>query len=579
MKLYSHLLVVLPVLLAFCAKQDSKDELARIGTSSITKQHLDAFNKVTRIYPSRPDENFPGKRTGVTFMVETEILAAKATPDLKNKLNAADDWQWKKRYYPAQYYLFNDLVEQMGFSESQLKTYYTAHKETFKDTIEAADSTKKDSIYTQSFESVKGQIASKLFLESNKPDSAFLKSLGDPLPEQEKINQQWLGFVRNNPPEFFMKKFYKEVTGKPFPDSISEYFGDGKMITTADFEVIKNWIPEERRDYYSQANGKKELVEWLLKWKLFSDYAQKTGFTKQASTKSILDWAWKVEVATEYVKTSLVPKLKNIDAVDTAMLKYAFSDDMGASNKPVDTSEFRGRIASVKNQNKAAAIDSMIYSFRKKVTVKFLQKDWRDEKDQSPAKLIAKADSLRDSAKSSDAEQIYNTLVNDFSFSPEGKRAIIELAKLQTERQAYYQAINNYKKYLLYGDDLSKLCNVFFMIGFIYDEYLDKPDLAEQSYKYVLKNLPGCELTDDAEFMMLHLGEPMSSIEELQAEALRQGRKVETTETAEPAAATTTAKPDSAAKVPADKAAAVKPAAKSAPDKAPAPTVKTAPAK
>ena len=66
-----------------------------------------------------------------------------------------------------------------------------------------------------------------------------------------------------------------------------------------------------------------------------------------------------------------------------------------------------------------------------------------------------------------------------------------------------------------------------FMIGFIYDEYLDKPEIAEANYKWVLKNAPGCELADDAEFMMLHLGEQMASVDELQAEVKRQGKKVE----------------------------------------------------
>jgi hypothetical protein len=67
------------------------------------------------------------------------------------------------------------------------------------------------------------------------------------------------------------------------------------------------------------------------------------------------------------------------------------------------------------------------------------------------------------------------------------------------------------------------------MIGFIYDEYQNKSDLAEANYKWVLKNTPDCELSDDAEFMTLHLGEPMNSVEELRAEARRQGRKVDTT--------------------------------------------------
>ena len=51
--------------------------------------------------------------------------------------------------------------------------------------------------------------------------------------------------------------------------------------------------------------------------------------------------------------------------------------------------------------------------------------------------------------------------------------------------------------------------------------------MAEVNYKWVLKNAPDCELTDDAEFMMLHLGEQMASVDELQAEVKRQGKKVE----------------------------------------------------
>ena len=68
------------------------------------------------------------------------------------------------------------------------------------------------------------------------------------------------------------------------------------------------------------------------------------------------------------------------------------------------------------------------------------------------------------------------------------------------------------------------------MIGFVYSEYLSKPELAEANYKWILKNTPECELADDAEFMCLHLGEPMIGVDELQAEAKRQGRKPEEAE-------------------------------------------------
>ena len=68
------------------------------------------------------------------------------------------------------------------------------------------------------------------------------------------------------------------------------------------------------------------------------------------------------------------------------------------------------------------------------------------------------------------------------------------------------------------------------MIGFVYSEYLSKPELAEANYKWILKNTPECELADDAEFMCLHLAEPMIGVDELQAEAKRQGRKPEEAE-------------------------------------------------
>jgi hypothetical protein len=52
--------------------------------------------------------------------------------------------------------------------------------------------------------------------------------------------------------------------------------------------------------------------------------------------------------------------------------------------------------------------------------------------------------------------------------------------------------------------------------------------MAEFNYKWVLKNAPGCGYADEAEFMMLHLGERTESAEELQAEAIRQGKNKKT---------------------------------------------------
>ena len=535
MKLYSQAIVGLSaVFLAFCAKQDAGDNLAQIGSTKITKQHYEAFNKVVRIFPSKPSDIFPGQRSPATFMTEVEVLSSKLPKDQKKKLVQSDDWSWKKRYYPAQFYIFDVLAPNLGFTDNELKGFYNSNKNLFVETFRPADTTKKDSTYTKPFDEVREKIITMMFCERNKPDSAFMNSAymksfpKDSLPPQSEIDDSWVNSVRKNPPLFFMKKFYKEDFGKAYPDSIDEIFGDGKVITPKDLDVILNWLPDDRRDNFTQGHGKKEMVEWLLKWKLFAERAEKSGYLKKnPHYKTGLDWALRIEYANAYVISELSTKVTPPAAPDSSNILFAYTDDLGYVNLKPDTSEINSRIRIYNQKKKTDQIDSMIYSVRKKAVIKYFQDELKDDKVIEPSKLIAKADSLRDSSKSDAAEQEYKKLVDNFGFTPEGKRATIELAKLLTERQSYYQAVGYYRNYLLHGDDKSKFCNVFFMIGFIYDEYLDKPGLAELNYKYILKNLKDCDLTDDAEFMMLHLGEPMSSIEELQAEALRQGRKID----------------------------------------------------
>jgi tetratricopeptide (TPR) repeat protein len=173
-------------------------------------------------------------------------------------------------------------------------------------------------------------------------------------------------------------------------------------------------------------------------------------------------------------------------------------------------------------------INKQIFDLRNKKHIVMLQRDYKDDMDGSPAVLSVHADSLRDTGRTDEAEAAYKTLSTSFAFTPEGIRACVELAKIQTEKQQYAQAIKNYRDYLVLSNDKSKRCNTFFMIGFIYDEYLNRPEDAAVNYRWVLKNTPDCELSDDAEFMSLHLGEAMNSVEELRAEAMRQGKKVDT---------------------------------------------------
>ena len=174
-----------------------------------------------------------------------------------------------------------------------------------------------------------------------------------------------------------MTRLYKEVTGAPYPDSLSDIFGEGKYITQADVDIIISWIPETRRHFYETPKQKRELVEWLVKWKLFSGYAEELGRSELPPVREAMDWAWKLNVAYCYVTTVIESALKSSITIDTAMMLYTLYDENGY-NKNVD---LLGNKMRIKTEDiMKMKVDSAIIALRQKYTITFLQNDWKDVK-------------------------------------------------------------------------------------------------------------------------------------------------------------------------------------------------------
>jgi tetratricopeptide (TPR) repeat protein len=524
MKKFS-ILVLLP-LLVLCSKQDKKDALAVVGKTSIDRTDYELFGKANKYYPTEFCDEFPAFRTTITHLVETQALFQKAGSSLKNSIKSSKDWYWKKNFYSAQIFMMDKLIPNMGATEDQIKNYYEANKENFKKTVQV-DSTRDSSFY-QPLDQVRDTIVQILFTKNYPPDSSFLSRIDK--EDSSRVNDIWFSSNKRNAPDFFLKVLFKEKYQKSYPDSIKEVYGDGKIITPEDREIILSWIKPQYRQQYENENGTKRLVEFLLQWKLFSEKANQVAFTSTPEFKKVMDWAWKLEVVNKYVKKELLPQADKGLTIDSSIVPYIIHDESNSIVANIDSSTLSNKISSLLNTQKKLKVDSLIYEIRKEKQVKFLQNDLKDYLDQDPVTLLRQADSLRDTGSVEEAQKIYTTLANDFRFSTEGKNALYELAKIQTERQSYTMAIENYRNFLLSCPDPKKKSITFFMIGFIYDEYMDKSELAEVNYKWVLNNDPECELADDAEFMMLHLGEPMNSVEELQAQTMRQNRKVESFE-------------------------------------------------
>ena len=544
-------IVLMLCLCSFCQNQDKKDIVATVDSFTLTKQNYNSFMEMRRLYPSYTGDYFPGDRQGTAYLLATMVLCDEPkAKSLAGKLKSGLNWEWKQRYFPAQQYLIKILDQNMGFTDKELEGYYKSHQNAYKVTMPrpapAPDTTKKagnpasvkdikkdmpkDTVIQRTFPEVKEQVIRSMFLAKYPaPDSMFKKH--DPKDtakvDSSAVRDRWLYSIKSNLPNFFMNKSYEQKYKHKLPDSLSQWYGKGKLITPEDMDVILHWLPESQRTVYNTPAGTMDLAKWLLKWKLFTEDAKKCGFSSSDDIKATIDWAWKTEVAMNYVNNEFVPAAKAAAKVDTAMCVYALWDERSAVTQK-DTAgvnrivtQYLKRIVSVK-------IDSMIYAMRKKHNINFLAAEYKDEQAGNPVTMAAHADSLRDTGNTAEASGIYRQLVTSFPFTPEGARSYTELAKVQTEKGEYSDAVKNYRDFLVMQNDKSKQCNTFFMIGFIYDEYLNKSDVAEANYKWVLKNTPECELADDAEFMTLHLGEPMNSVEELRAEAKRQGRKVDT---------------------------------------------------
>jgi len=547
-------LVLLISLISFCQKQDKKDIIATIDGWSLTKAEYNSFWEMRRLYPSYTGEFFPGERSIMTYLIATEIIYREgAARSNSTKIEQDLSWKWKKKYFPAQMYMQKVLDANFGFTDQEIEAYYKAHMNLYKDTIKvdvpvsgkkdslSSDSSKakkdsviqtvkRDSIYQKQLYEVRDQIIKTMFLAKYPPpESLYVKPAGDTSKvDSVEVENIWIYRVRTRLVNFFMEKLYEEKFKQKFPDSLKEWYGKGKIINEDDMNVIMSWLSESQRAIYNTDAGRADLAKWLLKWKLFSEKAKECGFADREDVKNVLNWAWKVEIATYYVNNELVPKAKKGIQIDTQMCVYAMWDERGSVTAK-DSAGVNREVTRYLNKAIYNKIDSMIYAKRQNHKIKILLSEYKDEQSGEPKAIIAKADSLRDTGNTAEAASYYRTLVSSFPFTKEGKRAYSELAKVQTDRGEYSDAIKNYRDFLILGNDPSKYCNTFFMIGFIYDEYQNKHDLAEVNYKWVLKNDPECDLADDAEFMIQHLGEPMISIEEIRAEAIRQGRKIDTT--------------------------------------------------
>ena len=533
---------------AFLVCQNSgraKDPVVKVGKVTLNSEALETFRNVARIYPAPLPHYFPGQRQPATIMAECEAVYQYAKPDsIRAAIMSSPDWKWKERYFKASFF-FNLLGDNLGFTDSELEAFHKKNPEAFR--VETRTEAGQDTNYIPAFDAIKRQVADRLFCERYRPDSAFTAKLGEHSYENDSamVLNHWIYSARSNPADFYMRRFFTEQTGGTYTDDVMQIYGEGKPIVSEDIDVARSWVPESRRNMRME-----DLIEWLYKWKVFSEHAEKMGLLSGPGYSGVIHWAMRVEYASVYLRDKVLPNLPapgEVTALDISLAELAVFDQSGSA-VALTKQRVQTELDNIAKTRINAAVDSVIYGIRKSVKITWLKNEVKDERSSSPAALIARADSLRDAAADTttepeaavkilgEAEGLYNTIATDFAFAAEGRRATGELAKMMVDRYTtsagqekflLMPAIGFYRKGQILDPEEENLCNSSFMIGFTYDEHMKNPALAEANYKWILRNTPNCTLTPDAEFMILHLGEPMTTIEEIRGQSLRQGRKVD----------------------------------------------------
>jgi len=492
-----------------------KDVCATVGSAQISTLDFAVVSAIDRFYPSVHDTFKLAHSDPVYNTIATEALYQSNRWNPGNiRLWFSKDWKVKKMFYLAQVYELDILQRNCGYTDAELNAYYESHKNDFKRaTVNVQNGAPCTTLVLQPFDSIHAAVAGKMFLEKFVYDSTTFNLKNPSLFE---------AFRENDYKNYFMKKFYKAKYGTKLPDHLIDVLKQPGLIDTSELAVVFSW-----QSLQNQTGLRKDpqmMIRAYLQWKLFCENAKISGYADGTVAKSILSWAWKTEVVKHALQKRMSPMPEKSLGIDTAMVRFAYMD---AHSGAGDSAGFREFIAQTILTKKTEIIDSIAYKACCDHTVRIVKKDIPDDNFRNPAQLLHNADSLRDAGNIAQAQGQYNLLVSHFVFTKEGKTALVELAKILIEQESYGDAIANYRHFLEFNADPAKRSGIMFAIGFLYANNFQRPDLAEANLKWILRNYPSFESIADVESLLQHLGEPMTCIEDIQAEARRQGRNID----------------------------------------------------
>ncbi len=500
-----------------CSKKaEVKSEpFLKIGGKTYSLTEFKSFSNMQFNHPDLAREGFfPGDRYAQTLFIETELLFSEAKKYKAQVVNGKE-WDWKQEFLLGQYFSRNVLRTNLGSTDDELKKYFKANKG--KILFEGNNS---DTSFAGNFP----KIIIRRFNELYPPTEEFKKV--NATASEEQLMKFWKDQQLKEPITFFRNTYYKEYYKKDYPADYNEFYGDGKEITPEDLSIITKWLPISSREKLERGETTSEIINYLMTWKLFSRKAKEMGITSEDEYTRQSKWFDKYEVVRYYLNNILSTKMSvDRSSINPEIAQFALWDQKGRTEQSESDTLLLNRILDETVKMKSDAIlFKHIYNIRTKKKVSIIHPDYKDELEKSSERVLFEADSLYGAANKEMAKNLYRQLIKNYSFSKEGVEAQRAMGMIDSDEGSYSSAIRYYRNYLLLSEPNDEWCKVFFMIAYAYGENLSNINLAAANYRWVLKNRPDCDFADDAEFMYLHLGEPINDVDEMVHENARQGR-------------------------------------------------------
>jgi hypothetical protein len=281
---------------------------AVVGSDTLTRDDFLFFRDMIMMYP--------GKRlkpviydliAGQAFHIEVAGLYALShtlRAETLDSIRASLDQVWKRRIVAAQLYKGNLLLVSHGFSLQEIKDYFNAncHKFPVVDSTGATIGIVGKKVPCPDFDPYLPLAADSLWVSRYPIDLRWVRQVlinngwsQDTIAKliRTEPNKWWIEYSRRQAFDYALALAYEKINRKTLPADLMEIYGEGKLITPADYRALAAWSVEPPQPGLFDT----AVVRQCIKDYLFCQLGESFSPEFMQSIQTYRDIMWRYDVA------------------------------------------------------------------------------------------------------------------------------------------------------------------------------------------------------------------------------------------------------------------------------------------